>query len=119
MQKIKYPVGSKLKNSNDAKFIIGDLSQNGVLAAMFFIDGDFHDWQTQEMLDKYYTLVSSPHWVPKIGEIYWTILTGYGEKKSGIWEDDATDRFRFKLGLVFKNFEECQQKIDEINSREI
>lgn len=120
MQKIKYPVGSKLKKqSSGVEIKIEDFSKNEFACLVRIIeDGEF-EWFTQEELDYFdYQLVSSPRWIPeKDVEKYWFYEGGQAWRR--FWEGDPVDMFRLKEGNVFKTKEECQKKIDEINSREI
>lgn len=120
MQKIKYPVGSKLKSPHFSRLItIGDLSKNEFLAAVFWAeDNNFIGWLTQENIDDCYTLASTPRWTPEIGEEYFTMYND-GSLGSVIWKGDKDDLFRLKNDNVKRTSEECQKKIDEINSREI
>lgn len=119
MQKIKYLVGSKLVNDQEV-IIIKEITSNGFacIAATQHNDLRWH-WYNQAELDHYdYTLVSSPRWIPKEGiEKYW--FYDGGEAWTRFWEGDSADIFHLKQDNVFKTEEECQKKIDEINSREI
>lgn len=123
MQKIKYPVGSTFLGKNgysessikEAKLV--DKSKEEYAGLLQFGRHDFN-WVTQEILDDYYKLVSSPQWIPKRGEEYYT----WDDEKviiGSIWCNDDIDLFRLKQGKVSKSRNECQKKIDEINSRDI
>lgn len=178
MQKIKYPVGSKLKRPNfPGEVEIGDITSGGLIAFITNECDEVIDYMTQKQLDKAgfklvssfenfpkylvvwkdgsykfyyhpldaeysqndpdwlttininnyqkkldeqgYTLVSSPRWVPEEDEVYYTI-DSCGDFDFRSWGDyPVFDKFRLKSDNVFKTKEECQKKIDEINSREI
>ena len=128
MQKIKYPVGSELsynikshfEDNKTSKIKIIDISSNKFLAAITEIDdGISIKWVTQEYLDMCgYKLVSAPRWIPEIGECYFA-SSNVGDLNSWNWCNNDWDRFRLKSDNVFKTREECQKKIEEINSREI
>lgn len=120
MQKIKYSVGSTIKNG-DGEVKILDLSPNKEIACISFktIHDGADGWLTQNQLDKMgFKLVSSPRWIPENGNDYYYI-DDCGAKRKTDWRNDAIDIFRFKSDNVFKTYEERQKKIDEINSREI
>lgn len=123
MQKIKYPVGSKLKSPHFSRLItIGDLSKNEFLAAVFWVeDNNFIGWLTQENIDDCYTLVSTPRWIPEKGQKYWAIEAlleeiGMFEK---IFTNNIVDKYFLKTENMFRTEEECKKKLDEINAREI
>jgi hypothetical protein len=128
MPKIKYLVGSKLKNEYGFERIILELSKSDVLCVLsggeHIVDGQTRGyyctaWYTPEELDKNgYTLVSSPRWIPKIGDTYFTIYND-GSYGDWCWTGDKVDLFRLKTDNVKRTREECQKKIDEINSRDI
>ena len=112
-------MGSKLKCKDGGfKVVIGDLSKNEFLAAIFWEDGKFIQWTTQQIMDDLYELISSPRWIPEKDNIFW-----YYELSGAIcctkWEGDEWSIFLLKSDNVFKTREECQKKIDEINAREI
>jgi hypothetical protein len=120
MQKIKYPVGSKLKNENGEIYII-DLTKNEFACLVSIKSEGFYNGQilTQKELEEHgYTLVSSPRWIPNYGSYYWTI-DSYGKIDNVEYKGDSVDSFRLKTDNIFQTRQECQKKIDEINSREI
>ena len=119
MEKIKYPVGSKIKKASFNEVIIGDKTSGGLIAFIIDKDGNAIDYMTQKQLDDSgFTLVSTPRWIPEKGEIYyfWTDTQWIQEKD---WRGEEQDLFRLKQGKVCRTTEECQKKIEEINSREI
>lgn len=129
MQKIKYPVGSKLKvkgtrEENDMEIEILDISKNEYAALIVVVKEKdhvayFEKWMTQEQLDEQgYKLVSTPRWIPEKDDKYYTIYSD-GSWGRDIWKGDKDDLFRLKNDNVKRTSEECQNKIDEINSREI
>lgn len=129
MQKIKYPVGSKLKvkgtrEENDMEIEILDISKNEYAALIVVVKEKdhvayFEKWMTQEQLDEQgYKLVSTPRWIPEKDDKYYTIYSD-GIWGRSIWNGDKVDLFRLKNDNVKRTSEECQKKIDEINSREI
>lgn len=117
MQKIKYPVGSKLKNDiEEGK--IEEITSNGFACILNINNLKWH-WFSQQELDNYgWRLISSPRWIPKKSETYWAI-NSLGLPEFNNWDGAEFDLFRLKNNNVFKTLEECQNKIDEINSREI
>ena len=132
MQKIKYPVGSKLKvkgtrEENDMEIEILDISKNEYAALIVVVKEKdhvayFEKWMTQEQLDEQgYKLVSTPRWIPEKGQKYWAIEAlmeeiGMFEK---IFTNNIVDKYFLKTDNMFRTLEECQKKIEEINSREI
>jgi hypothetical protein len=122
MQKIKYPVGSTIRTSSGFKLKILDLSKNEY-ACLVGKEKDhvayFEKWMTQEQLDEQgYKLVSTPRWTPEKGDEYCTMYSD-GSWGRDIWKGDKVDLFRLKTDNVKRTGEECQKKIEEINSREI
>jgi len=121
LQKIKYPVGSKLKNDLE-EGIIEEITPNG-FACILNINDLKWNWLSQEELDHFdWKLVSSPaRWIPKIGEQYWIIEVffediGASEK---IFTNNMVDKYFLKTNNIFRTSEECLKKIKEIDSREI
>lgn len=120
MQKIKYPVGSKLISCRGDMITIEDLTPNQKLCLVSFgEDEQLYKWYSQRELDFFiYKPISTPRWIPEKGEIYyfWTDTQWIQEKD---WRGEEPDLFRLKQGKVCRTTEECQKKIEEINSREI
>jgi hypothetical protein len=123
MQKIKYPVGSKFigttpcSEASRRKSILVDKSKDEHACLLKFSEEEIF-WITQESLENYYTLVSTPPWIPEIGDTYFTIYND-GSYGDWCWTGDKVDLFRLKTDNVKRTREECQKKIDEINSRDI
>lgn len=119
LQKIKYPVGSKIKRGSFDEVVIGDITSGGLIAFIVDKNGDVINYVTQKQLDEgNFNLVSAPRWIPEIGDTYFTIYND-GSWGSNIWKGDNVDLFRLKTDNVKRTSEECQKKIGEINSREI
>ena len=123
LQKIKYPVGSifELQGVTD-KYLyeIVDVSKNEYIAFLRVKDDvSALAILKQEDFERLgYKLVSTPRWIPEKGEIYYCV-NSYGTGDERVWESSQRDIFTLKNDNVFKTGEECQKKIDEINSREI
>ncbi len=130
LQKIKYSVGSKLKvegtrEENDMEIEILDISKNEYAALIVVVKEKdlcaYYDcWMTQEQLDEQgYKLVSfPPRWIPEIGQNFF-YATSAGLNERDIWKNNTFQMYMLKDNNVFKTYEECQNKIDEINAREI
>ncbi len=114
MQKIKYPVGSILRN-HSKEIKIKKLSRNKVLCYVYKERTIYR----QEDLDNLgYIATFIPLWKPTVDDVYWYI-GNQGEINEMEWVGDKSDLFRLKNNNVFKTHKECQKKIDEINAREI
>jgi hypothetical protein len=120
LQKIKYPVGSKLISCRGDMITLEDLTPNQKLCLVSFGEGEqLYKWYSQRELDFFiYKPISTPRWIPEIGERYFA-SSNVGDLNSWNWCNNDWDRFRLKSDNVFKTREECQKKIEEINSREI
>jgi|SRR5882762_8485190 len=120
MQKIKYPVGSKIGNSSWTIIII-DVSKNEYLAlTKQEYNGRTITCFTQEELDDLgYKLVSSPRWVPDEENENYFFINSLGIAEENSFHGKEFFEFRLKCNNVFQTRQECQKKIDEINSREI
>jgi len=119
-KKIKYPVGSIIDAYCKSSRKVVDLTKNEFACLLQYMDGTLEEkWFTQKQLDDQgYALVSSPRWIPEMGDQYWTAdFSGHARWET--WDGNQTDIFNLKRDNVFKTREECQKKIDEINSREI
>lgn len=120
MQKIKYPVGSTIDSHGRSMRRVVDVTKNEKICFLEYMNGELEDeWFTQEKLDKEgYTLVSSPRWKPEVGQRYFFVTI---ERKvlDDFWRGDKSDIFLLRSENIYKTPEECQKKIDEINSREI
>lgn len=118
LQKIKYPVGSKLKNDLE-EGIIEEVTPNG-FACILNINDLKWNWLSQEGLDHFgWKLVSSPtRWKPEEGELYYFIGIN-SEIRFSNWMGSNNEIFNLKRDNVFKTEGEAYKKIDEINSREI
>jgi len=118
MQKIKYPVGSKLRIRDSEIFIITDILPSELICCLVGSESGECAVYTQKDLDRYgYTLISSPPWKPEIGEEYW-YLDARGDEFKANYYKETVDEFRRKSGNMFRTEEEAVKYRDEILSRE-